>query len=178
MMAPFAFSKGRGTRPFLGGVGAQPSLICGWDIPTVSCPDPKCPKNKQTKNETNERRQMEQQQIFNKAEVFLRRAFPLLAIAGLTAQLLLTGCASVNRREETIDSILEKENALIEKVKLERTQPEVSQGVSQNEDLKKAEAHLVLALDELLKANEVIQLKLIKQNETEVHFERSARGDR
>ncbi|MGE3757850.1 MAG: hypothetical protein AB7H97_08840 [Pseudobdellovibrionaceae bacterium] len=121
---------------------------------------------------------MKQKQIFNSTEIFLRRAFPLIAIAGLTAQLLLTGCASVNRKEETIDSILAKESTLIEKVKLERAQPEVSQAISQNEDLKKAEAHLVLALDELLKANEVIQLKIIKQNKTEVHFERSTASDR
>ena len=121
---------------------------------------------------------MKQQQIFNSTEIFLRRALPLIAIAGLTAQLLLTGCASVNRKEETIDSILAKESTLIEKVKIERAQPEVSQAISQNEDLKKAEAHLVLALDELLKANEVIQLKIIKQNKTEVQFERSTANDR
>lgn len=109
---------------------------------------------------------------------FHKRAIPLLTTLTLTIQVLLTGCASINRKEETIDSILAKENVLIEKVKLERSQPEVEQGVSQNEGLKKAEAHLALALDELLKANEVIQMKLIKQNEMEVPIERSSANDR
>ena len=121
---------------------------------------------------------MKQDQLFYKAKFFINRAFPLLVATGLASQLLLTGCASVNAKDESIDTILTKESALIEKLKLERAQPEVSQGVSQNDELVKAEAHLGLALDELLKANEVIQMKLIKQNETEVHFERNQANDR
>ena len=121
---------------------------------------------------------MQQTKFLNNADKLLKRTIPIFITAGLTIQVLLTGCASLNRKEETIDNILAKESALIEKVKFERTQPEVVQSVSQSESLKKAEAHLTLALDELLKANEVIQMKLIKQNETEVQIERSAAGDR
>lgn len=121
---------------------------------------------------------MKQPKFLYNTDRFLKRAIPLLTTAALTTQILLTGCASINRKEETIDSILAKENTLIEKVKLERAQPDVAQGVSQNESLKKAEAHLALALDELLKANEVIQMKLIKQNEMEVLIERSSANDR
>lgn len=121
---------------------------------------------------------MKQPKFLYSTDTFLKRAIPLLTAAALTTQVLLTGCASINRKEETIDSILAKENTLIEKVKLERAQPEVSNGVSRDESLKKAEAHLSLALDELLKANEVIQMKLIKQNEVEVQIERSSANDR
>lgn len=121
---------------------------------------------------------MKQTNFLNSTDKFLKRTIPILITAGLTMQVLLTGCASVNRKEETIDTILTKESALIEKVKLERAQPEVVQGVSQSESLKKSEAHLSLTLDELLKANEVIQLKLLKQNETEVEFGRSSANDR
>lgn len=121
---------------------------------------------------------MKQHKFLYSTDTFLKRAIPLLTAAALTTQFLLTGCASVNRKEETIDSILSKESALIEKLKLERAQPEVSQGVSQNDSVKKAEAHLSLALDELLKANEVIQVKLINQNEMEVRNERRSASDR
>ena len=103
---------------------------------------------------------------------FLNRVTIPLITVGLTIQVLLTGCASANRRDDAIDTILAKESALIEKVKLERSQPEVAEGVSQNESLKKSEGHLLMALDELLKANDLIQRKLIKQNKSEVNFER------
>lgn len=121
---------------------------------------------------------MQQTKFSNSTNNLLKRTIPILITASLTIQVLLTGCASVNRKEETIDTILAKESALIEKVKLERAQPEVIQGVSQSESLKKAEAHLSLALDELLRANEVIQVKLLKQNGTEVQIERSSASDR
>lgn len=91
---------------------------------------------------------------------------------------LLTGCASIDRKEETVHEILTKENVLLQKVKLERAQPEVSQAVLQSESLKKAEAHLALAIDEIIKANEVVTMKLMKQDEKEVEIERSARSDR
>ena len=87
-------------------------------------------------------------------------------------QIALTGCASIDRKEESIDAILGRENVLIEKVKLERAQPEVIEAVQQSDSLKKAEAHLSMALDELMKANEVVRMKLIKQTEKEVFIER------
>lgn len=85
---------------------------------------------------------------------------------------MLTGCASMNQKEESIGDIIEKENTLIGKVQAERATPEVQQGVSQNASLKVSEDHLGLALQELLKANEVITTKLIQQNEKEVDFDR------
>ena len=59
---------------------------------------------------------------------------------------MLTGCASVDRKEESIEDILGKENALIGKVQAERATPEVQQGVSKNASLKVPEDHLSLAL--------------------------------
>lgn len=67
---------------------------------------------------------------------------------------------------------------LIEKVKLERAQPEVSEAVLKSESLKKAEVHLLMALEELLKANEVVTKKLLNQSKKEVKLERhEARGN-
>jgi len=115
---------------------------------------------------------MEQQKFTNGTNQLFKRTIPILITTAMTIQILLTGCASINRKEESIDTILTRENALIEKVKLERAQPEVTEAVSQSESLKKAEVHLSLALDELIKANEVVMMKLIKQDKKEVFVER------
>lgn len=117
---------------------------------------------------------MQQTTFNNGTNDILKRLLPLLITFGLTTQVLLTGCASVDRKEETIGEILTKESVLLQKVKLERAQPEVSDAVLQSDSLKKAEAHLSLALDEIIRANEVVTTKLMKQNEKEVEFERSA----
>ena len=93
-------------------------------------------------------------------------------------QFALTGCASIDRQEESVDAILAKENVLIEKVKLERAQPQVSAAVQQSDSLMKAEAHLALALDEIMKANEVVTMKEMKQTEKEVFIERHEASSR
>ncbi len=161
--------------PLLGGVGAEgPHFYRGWDIHTLSCLEPKLPKKDANTKQTNQRRKMKQTNFRNGTNWLFKRLLPLIATAGFTSQILLTGCASVDRREETVEEILTKESVLLQKVKLERAQPEVSDAVLQSESLKKAEAHLSLALDEIIKANEVVTTKLMKQNEKEVEFERSA----
>ncbi len=104
------------------------------------------------------------------------KRIPLLLISvGIFGQFVLTGCASVNQKEESIESILAKENALIEKVKLERAQPQITEALSANESLQKAEVHLSLSLEEILKANETITIKLLKQNQKEVRGGKSER---
>lgn len=161
--------------PLLGGVGAEgPHFYRGWDIHTLSCLEPKLPKKEANTKQTNQRRKMQQTTFNNGTNDILKRLLPLLITFGLTTQVLLTGCASVDRKEETIGEILTKESVLLQKVKLERAQPEVSDAVLQSDSLKKAEAHLSLALDEIIRANEVVTTKLMKQNEKEVEFERSA----
>jgi hypothetical protein len=132
----------------------------------------KMPKKEAKRKETKQRRKMEQQKFTNGTNQLFKRTIPILITTAMTIQILLTGCASINRKEESIDSILSRENALIEKVKMERAQPEVTEAVSQSESLKRAEVHLSLALDELIKANEVVMMKLIKQSEKEVFIER------
>ena len=121
---------------------------------------------------------MKQTKFINATEQVLKRAGPILILGTMTLQILLTGCASINRKEETIDSILVRENVLIEKVKAERAQPEISQALASSEALKKAEGHLLMALDEIVRANEVVTRKLIKQNKEEVEIERSAASER
>jgi hypothetical protein len=178
MMAQPSYSEGRGTRPSWGCGGKALTFFRGVGTNTLSCPIPKCPKKKQTRKQTNKRRKMQQTQFINSTDKLLKRTIPIIITAGLTLQVLLTGCASIDRKEETVHEILTKENVLLQKVKLERAQPEVSQAVLQSESLKKAEAHLALAIDEIIKANEVVTMKLMKQDEKEVEIERSARSDR
>ena len=121
---------------------------------------------------------MEHQKFNTSTNQLLKRTIPILITTAMTIQVLLTGCASINRKEDSIDAILAKENALIEKVKLERTQPEVSQAILQSDSLKKAEAHLNLALEELVKANEFVTMKLINQDKEEMNYERRAASER
>jgi hypothetical protein len=115
---------------------------------------------------------MKQQKFNTSTNKTLKRSIPTLLTLSATIQILLTGCASVDRKEESISDILAKENAVIVKVQAERAQPVVQQGVSQSESLKTSEAHLNDALQGLLKANEVITTKLIKQDEEEIKNER------
>lgn len=108
-----------------------------------------------------------QTQKMNTTNLFNR--LPLLfTLLALTIPTWLTACASMDRKEESVHSILQKENALIEKLQAERAQPEVAQGISENESLKKAEAHLALSLEELKEANKTIKTKILKANKEEV----------
>lgn len=107
----------------------------------------------------------------------LKRTTLILTTTALAGQMLITGCASVNRKEESISIILVKENELIEKLKAERAQPEIVEAVSRNESLKKAEAHLSMSLEELLHANKTILKKIIKTNKEEVELGKNQRND-
>ncbi len=107
--------------------------------------------------------------------MILKRVPIFLTTIGLIGQFALTGCASVNQKEESIEAILEKENTLIEKIKLERAQPKVVEALAANESLQKAEVHLLLSLEEMIKANETISTKLLKQNTKEVRSGKSER---
>ncbi|MGE3341785.1 MAG: hypothetical protein AB7J46_07940 [Candidatus Altimarinota bacterium] len=124
----------------------------------------------QTKGEN-----MHKPKFNNNTRYFLNQLPFLILMLALTLQVFLTGCASINRKEESVQTILQKENLLIEKLKIERGQPEIVQAVSTNEALKKAEAHLILGFDEMLKANEVIKTKILKQQPKEVENGESER---
>jgi hypothetical protein len=136
------------------------------------------PKITATQTTPKQREKMEQQKFNTSTNQLLKRTIPILITTAITIQILLTGCASVNRKVDSIDAILAKENVLIEKVKLERAQPEVIEAISKSDSLKKAEAHLNLALDELMKANEVVTMKIINQDNKEVFIERRAESER
>ncbi|MGE0764529.1 MAG: hypothetical protein AB7N80_14735 [Bdellovibrionales bacterium] len=81
--------------------------------------------------------------------------------------MLLTGCASSPHRDDSIHAILAKENELIEKLKAERSSETLRQLIEQNEHLKKAEAHLLMSLDEILNANKVVTTKIMKPTKQE-----------
>jgi len=83
-------------------------------------------------------------------------------------QILLTGCASVQHRDDSIHAILKKENELIKKIKAERLEENLQRALNQSETLRRAEVHLSMSFDEILKANEVVITKLINQNKEEV----------
>jgi len=104
----------------------------------------------------------------SEATEFLKRLPLLLMMTAATTPLWLTACASINRKEDSVHAILEKENALIERLQAQRAQPGIAQAVSENENLKKAEAHLALSLEELKEANEAVQTKILKTNKEEV----------
>lgn len=78
-------------------------------------------------------------------------------IAAILASNILLGCATTKLSNRTVSSVLEKENVLIRKLKEERSQPQVVDAVQKDETLKLAEAHLLMALDELAKANSKLQ---------------------
>lgn len=104
----------------------------------------------------------------SEATEFLKRLPLLLMMTAATTPLWLTACASINRKEDSIHAILQKENALIERLQAQRAQAEIAQAVSENESLKKAETHLALSLEELKEANEAIKTKILKTNKEEV----------
>jgi hypothetical protein len=152
-------------------VGALPSLFLGRWVPTpYLASEQKCPKYKQTTTNTNQRKNMKQTNLVTSTNEVLKRLPMLITITALAGSTMLTACASTNQKEESIDVILGKQNVLIEKVKIERAQPELTQKVSADEGLKKAETHLLLSLDEITKANETIQMRIIKQNEEERNY--------
>ena len=92
----------------------------------------------------------------------------IILMLAITLQILLTGCASAPHRDDSIHAILAKENELIEKLKVERSEETLRQSIEQNEPLKKAEVHLMMSLDEILNANKVVTTKLMNSNKQEV----------
>jgi hypothetical protein len=109
----------------------------------------------QTKNKTTK----STNQKFNK---------PILGITVVLFQLFNTGCATTATSDDAIRSVLIKENVLIEKLKLERRQPAVNQGLSQSETLKSSEEHLLTSLDEIYQANEMLANELFNKSQMEM----------
>lgn len=84
-----------------------------------------------------------------------------LIIASLISSFLL-GCATAKQNNRTVSTVLEKESVLIQKLKEERLQPQIADAVKKDEGLRLAEKHLLMALDELAKANEKVQSTFLK----------------
>ena len=91
----------------------------------------------------------------------------IILMLALTLQILLAGCASSSHRDSSIHEVLAKENELIEKIKVERSEESLRQAIEQNELLKKAEAHLLMSLDEILNANKVVTTKIMNPTKQE-----------
>lgn len=158
-----------GARDLEGVWGLQALTFCRGLAPTLYlAPDLNCLKTMQPQMNQNERNKMHKTKTRNEAHDFLKRLPLLLILTASTTPLWLTACASINRKEDSIHAIVEKENALIEKLQAQRTQPEIAQAVSENQHLKKAEAHLALSLEELKEANKTIKTKILKAINEEV----------
>ena len=99
-------------------------------------------------------------------KLLIQLPFIILMLA-LTLQMFLTGCASSPHRNDSIHAILAKENELIEKLKVERSEENLRQVIEQNELLKKSEAHLLMSLAEMLNANRVVMTKIINPTKQE-----------
>lgn len=87
--------------------------------------------------------------------------YPAIATALISSFLL--GCATATQNNRAVSNILTKENVLIQKLKEQRSQPEITKAIENSEPLKAAEAHLLMALEELHKANENIQSTFLIQ---------------
>ena len=113
----------------------------------------------------------------NNGTISIFKRLPLLLLLMTSiSPIWFTACASINRKDDSIHGILEKENVLIEKLQAERSQSEIAQAISENDSLKKAEAHLTLGLEELKNANKTIQSKILKQNKEEVEYGENQRN--
>ena len=90
-----------------------------------------------------------------------------LTISISTAALLssfLLGCATARQHDRTVSTVLEKESVLIQKLQEERAQANVVQPIKKNKALSDAEVHLLLALEELAKANEQMRTVFLNSN--------------
>ena len=152
----------------LGGVGARQPHFWGGRYHTPILPRTKVPKRSKLPNETNKGKNMNRPKFSNSTRKLLIQLPPIILMLALTFQMLLTGCASSPHRDESIHAVLAKENELIEKIKAERSEESLRQVIEQNEVLKKAEAHLLMSLDEIVNANKVVATKVMKPNKQEV----------
>ncbi|OYZ19621.1 MAG: hypothetical protein B7Y39_11520 [Bdellovibrio sp. 28-41-41] len=125
------------------------------------------PKYPQTNKITKKEKNMNKQKFSNSTRKLLIQLPLIILMLALTFQMLLTGCANSPRRNDSIHAILAKENELIEKLKVERSEENLRQVIEQNELLKKSEAHLLMSLAEMLNANRVVMTKIINPTKQE-----------
>lgn len=151
----------------LGGVGAKQPHFWGGRYHTPILPRTKIPKRPKLTNETNKGKNMNKPKFSNSTRKLLIQLPLIILMLALTLQILLTGCASSPHRDESIHAVLAKENELIEKIKVERSEESLRQAIEQNELLKKAEAHLLMSLDEILNANKVVTIKIMNSTKQE-----------
>jgi len=151
----------------LGGVGAKQPHFWGGRYHTPILPRTKIPKRPKLTNETNKGKNMNKPKFSNSTRKLLIQLPLIILMLALTLQMLLTGCASYPHRDDSIHTVLAKENELIEKIKAERSEESLRQAIAQNELLKKAEAHLLMGLDEILNANKVVTTKIMNPNKQE-----------
>jgi hypothetical protein len=87
-------------------------------------------------------------------------ALPVLVSALTLSLMFASGCSSMCRRHESASRVLESQNAMLEKVKLERSDARVSSKVKADPDLKEAEEHLNMAIELLMNSNEAVKASL------------------
>jgi hypothetical protein len=116
---------------------------------------------------------MRSQQTRLLTQTIFSRPSLLLRLATLLSGLSLAACASAAHKDDSIESILKKENVVISKVKVERSEPTLCALLNGTSEMTEAEKHLSEALDAITRSNEVITQKLLsergKENEIERH---------
>lgn len=110
-------------------MGTKSSFFSGGGYHNPILPRPKYPKSHKPKKRNKPKRNMEQKKFSNSTQQIIKLTQPSLLKIAFTILILLTGCASTGRRLENLEAIMKKENVLIEKVKEERAQAEVSGAV-------------------------------------------------
>lgn len=75
----------------------------------------------------------------------------------------LIGCSTANRSNQRLSNIIEKEVTLLEKLKAERSQPEIKAAIQKDQVLVNSEAHLLMSLDELIEANKKSKNTFLKE---------------
>ena len=108
---------------------------------------------------------MEQPSFNEPPKSKLKKATLSQSILLIATQIMATACSIAPTREETIQAVLRKENALIQKIKEERGHEKIRLEIARCEVLKGPEFHLTESLDEIMNGNEVIINQLTEDTE-------------
>jgi len=81
----------------------------------------------------------------------------VLAIVAAAALPALAACSSTCHRHESAAHVLDKQNVMLSKLKVERADPRVAKKVEADPDLKASETHLNLVIEMLMRSNSAVK---------------------
>ena len=134
---------------FFGGLTSDPMLA----IPKI----PLLTNSKtHTKNKTNQEKNMLNSNYRSDHGVSHKPFIPN-SISITLIFLFITGCSLQVHKRDLIQNVLKQQNALIEKLEIERRDPAIATKIKRDEILWKAELHLKEAIKALKEATEVVK---------------------